>query len=294
MENLRRNMAKDSRLKSIGRAYRAQKRWTVLLIGDLGEVVSFHLTKPLLLVSTACLAAILAVCIWSVVSYNSVRLANRKLTKDSDSLSTELEGAKRAREEALVRLMLLEDRVKQTAREAGTDTEQKTKDMASEPSELSPLATEGAKEGASEESKPAATAPQPTQTDRGKTAPLTTPARVSVENLEIWYEPEGNAFKFKFMVKNIDREGGKVAGYTFLVLKPKENLGEPLRAFPPTPLTNGKPSNFKDGHHFSIARYTYVRGTLTDISAINRFKSATVYTYSDTGNLLIEKVFEVG
>lgn len=293
MENLRRNMAKDSRLKSIGRAYRAQKRWTVLLIGDLGETVSFHLTKPLLLVSTACLAAILAVCIWSVVSYNSVRLANRKLTKNSDSLSTELEGAKRAREEALVRLLLLEDRVKQTAREAGTDTEQKTKDMASEPSEPSPLATEGAKE-ASEESRPAATAPQPTQTDRGKTAPLTTPARVSVENLEIWYEPEGNAFKFQFMVKNIDREGGKVAGYTFLVLKPKEDLGEPLRAFPPTPLTNGKPSNFKDGHHFSIARYTYIRGTLTDISAINRFKSATVYTYSDTGNLLIEKVFEVG
>lgn len=293
MENLRRNMAKDSRLKSIGRAYRAQTRWTVLLIGDLGETVSFHLTKPLLLVSTACLAAILAVCIWSVVSYNSVRLANRKLTKNSDSLSTELEGAKRAREEALVRLLLLEDRVKQTAREAGTDTEQKTKDMASEPSEPSPLATEGAKE-ASEESRPAATAPQPTQTDRGKTAPLTTPARVSVENLEIWYEPEGNAFKFQFMVKNIDREGGKVAGYTFLVLKPKEDLGEPLRAFPPTPLTNGKPSNFKDGHHFSIARYTYIRGTLTDISAINRFKSATVYTYSDTGNLLIEKVFEVG
>jgi len=71
-------------------------------------------------------------------------------------------------------------------------------------------------------------------------------------------------------------------------------LGEPLRAFPPTPLTNAKPSNFKDGHHITIARYTYVSLTLNDISAINRFKSATVYTYSDTGNLLIEKVFEVG
>jgi hypothetical protein len=63
--------------------------------------------------------------------------------------------------------------------------------------------------------------------------------------------------------------------------------------FPSTPLENGLPSNFKDGHYFSIARYTSIQGTLREVASVGRFETATVYAYSDTGNLLVEKVFEV-
>jgi hypothetical protein len=243
---------------------------------------------------SASIAAVLSISIYSVVSYYSLREENTALKKGADKLTAKLENAENAKEEALVRLMLLEDRVKWAAKKDETRPADKAKDEASEVAVLNPGSVETEKPVASETPKLPATEPPPKKPARDIASPPPAVARVSVEDLQIWYEPEGNAFKFKFKLKNIDRGGGKVAGYTFLVLKPREDSGESPRAFPPSPFADGRPSDFKSGQHFSIARYTYIRGTLTDVSAIRRFKTAIVYAYSDAGHLLIEKVFEVG
>jgi len=120
------------------------------------------------------------------------------------------------------------------------------------------------------------------------------PARILVKHLEIWQEPGDNAFKFQFALNKVDDESGRIAGHTFVVLKPEEGSREPVRAFPWSPMKDGKPAIFKRGQYFSISRFKFVRGKLTDVSTMNRFKTATVYVYSDTGDLLAEKVFEVG
>lgn len=294
MEDLSRNMAQHSRIRIPERFFQDPRSWTILLVGDLGKIVSLHLTKPLLLASTACLVVILAVFIYSAVSYRSVRSENTALSKNIDRLSSKLRSAEEAREEALVRLVLLEMRTGQAAGKTINDSEQQTKDKASQATEPTPLATAAAKAQAQETPGPAAMELLSSRADTDKVAPPTPPARVSVRNLEIWLEPDNNEFKFKYMVKKTDRESGKVAGYAFLVLKPKGDSGGPPRVFPITPLENGKPNNFKDGHHFSIARYTFVRGTLAEVSTIAPFETAKIYVYSDTGDFLLEEVFNVG
>jgi hypothetical protein len=214
---------------------------------------------------------------YSVVSYNSVSSENTQLRKDLNTLRAELETAEKAKEKALVGLMVLEDSVKQTARKAHPASDLKTKHMASKVTKP----------------RPAATPSPPTRAEKDKIGPPVSPSRILVKDLEIWQEPDGNAFKFQFALKNIDRESGRVAGHTFVVLNPDEGSREPVRAFPWSPMKDGKPAIFKRGQFFSIARFKLVRGTLTDVSTINRFKTATVYVYSDTGDLLVEKVFEV-
>jgi len=279
------------------------------LIGDLGKIISFHVGKPLVLSLTACLCAILGVVIYSVVSYNSVRLENTQLIKDLDTLRAQLETAENAKEKALVGLMVLEDSVKQTARKAGPASDRKTKGVASKvtrprpaatkaaraeaPKTPKPAATKAARAEAPETPKPAAVASLPTRAEKDKIVPPVSLAKILVKNLEIWQEPDDNAFKFQFALKNVDREGGRIAGHTFVVLKPEEGSREPVRAFPWSPMKDGKPAIFKRGQFFSIARFKFVRGTLTDVSTIDRFKTAIVYVYSDTGGLLVEKVFEV-
>jgi hypothetical protein len=287
-------MATRPRIGIIERFYQDPRSWTIVLIGDLGKIVSLHLTKPLLLASTACLALILAVFVYSAVSYRSVRSENKALSKDLDRLSAKLRSAEETKEEALVRLMLLEERTGQAAGKTINDSEQQTKDKASQATEPTPPATASAKAREQEAPRPTATALLSSKADTDKVAPPMPTARVSVKNLEIWLEPDANEFKFKFEVKNTDRQSGKVAGYAFLVLKPKGDSGIPPRVFPITPLKNGKPNNFKDGHHFSIARYTFVRGTLADVSTIAPFETAKIYVYSDTGDFLLEEVFNVG
>lgn len=285
MEDLSRSVAQDSQIKKIGRMLKAPKSWTLLLIGDLGKIVSFRLTTPVLLVSTTCLTAILAVVIYSVVSYNLVRLENRRLRNDLDTLGAKLETVEKAKERALVGLMVLKDGTDQPGRKAGPASDRKSKP--------SSVATEGAEPDALKTAQPAAVALLPTRPEKDKAAALVSPVRMSVGNLEIWQEPESDVFKYQFALKNIDREHGKIPGYTFLVLKPKEGSGESHRAFPWSPMKDGVPGIFKRGQYFSIARFKFVRGTLTDVNTINRFEVATIYVYSYTGDLLVKKVFDM-
>ncbi|MCK4487136.1 MAG: hypothetical protein KAU38_10295 [Desulfobacterales bacterium] len=326
MENLSRNLAQNAQVKTPGHPHKTRRRWTVLLIGDLGKIVSFRVTKSLLLALPAFLAAMLAVASYSVISYESLRLENSQLRNNLDALRAELETAEKAREKALVGLMVLEDNIKQTARKASPASDRKTKRVTAKatkprqaakqtarpkPSETpkpaatvsakvkppetpKPAAKQTARVEASETAKPAAVASLPTEAEEHKIASPASPARILVKDLEVWREPDGSAFKFKFALKNIDQESGRVSGYTFVVFKPREISGEPIRAFPWSPLKDRMPAIFKRGQYFAIAHFKFVRGTLTDVSTIDRFETATVYVYSDTGDLLAEEVFEVG
>jgi hypothetical protein len=115
-----------------------------------------------------------------------------------------------------------------------------------------------------------------------------------VDKLEIWQEPGGSEFRFRYVVKNESNESGKISGYTFLVLTPHESSAAvPPRVFPGTSLVGGKPRDFRHGLYFSISRYKSVNGALTDINVIRRYKTATIYAYSDAGDLLMERVFEI-
>jgi len=167
------------------------------------------------------------------------------------------------------------------------------KNVARQEEETLPDPDAGPKMEEPEEPKPAAVALQPPPTEE-KTPEPHSKARVFVDKLEIWQEPGENDFRFQFVVKNANRESGKIAGYTFVVFTPHESSADvPQRAFPDTRLAGGKPGNFKHGNYFSITRYKLVRGTLTDINMIRQYKTATIYAYSDTGDLLIERVFQI-
>jgi hypothetical protein len=326
MENTSRDLAHDSKVKSPDRWHKVPKCWTLLLVGDLGKIATFHIGKPLFIGLIASLSVILAVVIYSVVSYSSVRLENRRLRKDLDTLRAELETSEKAKEKALVSSMVLKDGVKQTDRRDGPTSDRETKDVVSKvrtpsraatntaeakapetpspaptntaeakaPETPSPAPTNTAEAKASETSSPAPTASQPTRAEKDNLAPPVSAASILVKNFEIWQMADGNAFKFRFALKNVDHERGRIAGHTFIVLRPEEGSQEPVRAFPWSPLQDGKPAIFKKGQYFSITSFKFVSGTLTDVSTIKRFKTATVYVYSDTGDPLVEEVFEVG
>jgi hypothetical protein len=337
MEDLSRNLAQRAKVRNPGHPRKVPRRWTLLLIGEVGKVFSFHLTKSLLLALPALLAAVVAAATYSVVSYNALRVENSQLRDDLDMLRVKLETAEKAREKASVRLMVLEDRARQSLTKANPASARNTKEATSkvtkpktaangkpsktpkpiaqeiaepkapqipkpvaakaasgEPSEtVKPPATQTVSLETAETGEPASAAILPAEAEKDEILSPLSPARILVKDLEISRKSHGSPFKFQFSLKNIDREGGKIAGYTFVVFKPAEGSGEPIRSFPWSPLKNGMPAIFKRGQYFAIAHFKFVRGTLTDVTTIHPFKTATVYVYSENGDLLVEKVFEV-
>lgn len=294
MEDPSRILGEDQRVAGAVKKDKIPKRWSVLLIDDVGRTVSFYLSKRLAFAAAASLAVLLILFICLALSFVLMLRENAAMRKDFDLLTAQLQRAKSDSEKALVQLMLLKGSSEPAVNEPVPASVREVEDAAGPKEEMSPGQDAGPRAEVSEEPKPAVAAPQPPPPPK-ESAPTRDPeARVSVGKLEIWQEPGNNDIEFQFVVKNENRGSGKIAGYTFLVLTPHESSSAvPQRVFPDTSLAGGKPSDFRQGLYFSIARYKSVHGMLTDINMIGRYKTATIYAYSNTGDLLIERVFEI-
>ena len=123
-------------------------------------------------------------------------------------------------------------------------------------------------------------------------SPFTT-GSIKVGKPEIWKDLTSNSVKIRFTLKNIDMESAEIKAYSFIVLSPAKGSQESPKCFPKTTLKDGRPLKFQKGEPFSISRYKIVSATLQDIDSISDFKTATVYVYSEKGNLLSQKSYEI-
>ena len=293
MEDPSRILGEDQGVVGTGKKDKIPKRWSVLLIDDVGRTISFYLSKRVGFAIMASLAVLVVLLICSALSLILMLRENAALQKQFDLLTTELQQAKSDKEKALMQLMLLKQTPNPTVNERVPAPAREPHDI--EPSEQASLPGQKAGLGVeiSEGTEPGAVT-HPLPMPEGRVPALESDGRVAVDKLEIWREPGDNDFRFRYVVKNLNREGGKISGYTFLLLTPHEgSTAVPPKVFPGTSLVGGKPSDFRHGRYFSIARYKPVDGTLTDISTIKQYRTATVFAYSDAGDLLMERVFEI-
>jgi len=342
MEDPPANVTKDSEGASPWHRAIRFRSWTLLLIGELGRMVSLRLTIPLVAALAAGVAVVLAFVVFSTVSYFAVRTENTALKRDLGAVRADLVAADKAKERALVRLMVLEEDAKPHKKDKQDHKQDKpashekptilvsqarrapappSADTRSDPSQKEPREKESTP---SPDKKPALQKPQaaqpppspasasadtpgaaveettmvakapPVHAGESKEATDTISSEsLLVEKLQVWPEAGKHAVKFQFDLKNTDPVGRKITGYAFVVFKPEEGSQEPLRASPWTPLKDGRPTIYKRGQFFSIARFKLVRGRVPQIQDLKRFKTATVYVYSEAGSLVLEKVYAV-
>jgi hypothetical protein len=231
--------------------------------------------------------------VFLIVSYYGVRTENKGLKKDLDRIRADLVEANKGKERALVRLMVLEGPVEPDDEKEEPSSSQKPPEKAPEgPSSPGPVREE-TKEVLPQEAKPVEV-PSPAESMEAAEAPEPmTPERVSVEKLEISQEAGGHLLEYRFVLTNIDPQGNRVKGYTFVVLEPEEGSEQPPVVSPSVPLEHGRPAVFKKGKYFSIIRFKPVSGSFPDGEAMESYESATVYVYSEDGNLLVEEGFQV-
>lgn len=322
MEDLSRNVEQD---RKIANHLRKTKRsgWTLLLVGELGNIVSLRLPKALVVTLAAALGTMFAFAVFAMVTYYGTRSENITLKNGLDDVKADLVAANKAKDGALVRLMLLEAKVKPDKKSEQHKEKAKlapvvthTKDASSnarpdskkdesashnKPQPViseaitpsAPPPTAGTKHAAAKEAKPEEDPLVDEETDSGGPAETGSFEGITVEAAEIWPTPDGTSVKFQFSLRNIDPENRKIRGHTFVVLEAEEGSDEPARVSPWTPLKDGRPSMFKRGQYFGIARFKYVKGRFPDMRDVQRFKTATIYVYSESGKLLVEEVYEL-
>jgi len=279
------------------------------LIGDLGKVASFKVSRFLLL-------GFLGTVVFLLVYAGVMTLGYYRM----HSLKTDLEGrlaetqatllaTKEDRDAAQIRLMLLGKGDAEAAKEAGEVTKkesategkkrQTVASKASRPRKEKDVSEETAAvtEDKSVETPGPASATEPPEAEADREAAGvsegTASSSVRVTNFRIWPTNENTSVRYKFKLENVSPKDITISGYTFVALVSGTGSDEPIRIAPWSPMEDGEPSLIKRGQYFGISRFKYVRGTLPDIRDATRFENVTVYVYSDTGKLLHKKVHPV-
>ncbi len=311
MEDRSGKMAGENKLKGKKRHPDKSKSWTLLLIGDLGKVASFKVSRLLLLGFLGTVVFLLVYA--AVMTLGYYRMHSLKTGLEGRLAETEamLLAAKEDRDAAQVRLMLMGEGDPEAAKEAGTVKKKESATEGKKRQTLASKASQAGKEADVSEEKPEVTedksveTPEPTsateapeaEADRetvvvseGTASPS---SGVRVTNFRLWPTNDNTAVRYKFKLENISPKDITISGYTFEALVPGTGSDEPIRIAPWSPMEDGAPSLIKRGQYFGISRFKYVRGTLPDIRDATRFENVAVYVYSDTGKLLHKKVHPV-
>jgi hypothetical protein len=122
-------------------------------------------------------------------------------------------------------------------------------------------------------------------------APLVSP--VGIEDFQTTVGELSGALTITFKVTNIDPDMEKAEGHVILVLRPEtDGIGGGL-ALPPVTLVGGRPTGNEAGQAFSISNFKRVRFTAGAETNPERFETATVFIFSDSGNLWMEEDFPI-
>ena len=276
MENLPGNLGiavKTSAMESC--PFKKARQWTILMVDDHGKVISFSRFKEAVIISASMLFVAIIAAVILFFLYKNTQNDNNKL-QDILSTSQEKVSALRNKNDILMaRLGISESKV--NANYANKQSSMPKK----------PLDNDSGIRPSDE---------QFSKVEPGKNPALVTnnnndkkPAIVSVDNFNAYYDKDKNILSIQYIIKKTALNA-KIVGLTAVILKNNEASQNEWLILPSDNLIEGKPSG-KAGQAFLISNFREINFKATQLTDPNRFKKATVFVFSNEGELLLEKDF---
>ena len=269
----------------------ADRRWTLLFIGDHGNVITLKHFKAIVIVfgSLFFLAVVCAIVLF--LQHQGALRQNKDLQKHFTDSRKQIEKLRHEKEILMARLVRAEARTKENVAEERL-IPQKTK--VAQPIATSPQVASKPKPVKTVEKKstvPQAALPGPTpvETDENELV-----ISVALENFQVSRESGNKNLNAQFKIKNTSKGPApqKVAGRIIVVLKGDDLQVDQWLVMPAVGLAGEKPSG-KRGKSFSIQRFRTMNLTSIAPNYSDQFQSAAVYVFAKTGELLLEQDFSV-
>jgi len=294
MENLQRNVGREVGRMKLPRAARRKRPWTILLVRDNGNVISFKGFKGLVI----CLFLLL---LFSLAADVGLYYLMTESKREKDTLQSVVDKKQtqlvRLADEKKVLMQQLVD-LESTAESPSVDAE---------PSGVNtPAAVPEVETGA------AAPAPVPVSTtgqgteaepvveEENVPAPASDPqegvattGKVQVEDFNITYQEAGSVLKVSFVIRNRQQEKGPVSGRTFLILKKDADDERSWVTTPGTELASGVPATPARGQFFSISFFKPVTFSIDDFSSPELLTRTTIFVFDTDGELMLEQSFPI-
>ncbi|MFH1984091.1 MAG: hypothetical protein ABIL58_19805 [Pseudomonadota bacterium] len=295
MEDIPRDIQRDVTRIGNTPTPKRNRRWTLLFVGDNGEVITFRRFKAWAVFYFTLLAAALAAAGTLWFASRSPRHENRRLARELLTVREQLAAVKAEKDLMMARMVVSASR-KALASEAPAPeapqvpaaqaSEEKAPKMAkvvpATPGKVAATGSPGSVKTPAPAPVPQAVVPTPTEA-----------LGVDVEDLRVTHDVVNHMMHAQFMLKKVDADQGAITGRTFVILKEKAAATVRWLPMPAVPLEEGRPSQVRNGRYFSISRFNIVKFSTPYDAATEAFNNAAVLVYSLQGELLMEKSFDI-
>lgn len=298
MKRLTENWAKDLIGFTLPKPKKRTSRWTLLLAGDRGKVISIRRFKGVAITSALAIFVVAAFAIGFYFLYDRETDENKRLQDALEASRQKATVLLDEKERLMVRLVLAESKIKIGQDKHKEKTIETTsglpqsksisataKSETADPKKVAETSIKLSDEKPASVSKVAASASD-TST---KSMRDSEPQVVDLENLIVLNEPGNRRLRIEFKLKKTDTRIETVSGYAFLILKPDKDEQKQWFTIPSAPLISGKPSQVHRGQYFSIARFKSMQFEYKYSLGPDRFQYVTIFIYGTDEKLLMEK-----
>jgi len=267
----------------------ADRRWTLLFIGDHGNVITLKHFKAIVIVigSLFVLAVVFAIVLF--FQNQGVLKQNKDLQKSFTDSRKQIEKLRHEKEILMARLVRAEAKTKENVAEERQIPQEK---KVAQPTATPPQVASKPKPVKTVEKKsavPQAAPPKPAPAETDEAEPVIS---VAVENFKVSRESGNKNLNAQFKIKNTSTAPQRAAGRIVVVLKGDDLQVDQWLVMPAVALAGDKPSG-KRGKSFSIQRFLTMNLTSKAPHYADQFQSAAVYVFTNTGELLLERDFSV-
>jgi hypothetical protein len=279
------NSPKPKKSKRSGR----DRRWTLLFIGDHGNVITLKWFKSIVLAAGLLFFVAIGAVAVLIFMNKGILDENQGFRKRIENFQNKMETLRHEKEILMARLVLAESKIKENAPKSQHSQAELNTDDQITPESQPASKIETVEVNKKMPSVPEIIPPQPASLESRDTEPVFSVALESFKVSRVSGSANVNA---EFRIKNTSPESQKVSGHAVVVLKGDDLPKHKWLVIPAVDLVGDRPSG-KSGKRFSIQRFRTMRFTSRTPSDSGGFQTAAVYIFLKTGELVLQQDFPV-
>lgn len=257
------------------KAYRSDKSWRLILVGNHGSVIPLGHFKTVLFLLTVGLVLAVAGAAILVILYQYQKIDISDLSDELKQTQEQLQVLRDKRDMLMARLVIAESQLKS----ANDSNKSLPKEKAALPKVVEPV------QKPKEERPSAATAPA-----FNSPAPASTPPPISVEisDFKVSHSPKFSTITTSFILKNTTAGNERISGKSVLLLKGSINGETTAYLVPDVPWENGIPSA-RLGRPFFIRNFMTISMSRNAPEQSFNFDQGVIFIFENTGTLILKK-----
>jgi len=293
MENLPRNLEKDVNKLTVPNPSKRARRWTLLFVENHGKTISIRRFKGFVITSIFFLIILITATVCLYFLFKNEREQNKNLMNTMAQFQQEVVSLKNDKEVLMARLVVAESKIESSQ----VKTEETLPERMFDNTALI-ISSKKNKSDVTDLEKidlfnKTQTEEKLTTLELNASVPSAKPLRVTVDKFNIYHKPDISTLIMEFILRNIGQKTELVSGDIIVVLKDDEVKMDNWITVPSGAVVSEQLSRKKKGHAFSIYRFVTLKFKVKGETSPDRFKIATVFVFSQKGDLLLKKDFPI-